>query len=523
MRIVHLLLTLSVSLSAQEFRANITGIVQDPSGAPVAGAKITVKDLDRNLTITTETNEVGAEGVAREAFTRDRNNWQPRAGVAWQFRPRWVMRGGYGLYYLGQNAFGPETGFSRPTALIASTDNNLTPAVSLSDPFPRSLFPSGLLVPIGSSQGLATDLGLAVSAQFLNRPLPYSHQFSFGLQRVLPNQWLVDASYVGNLTRKLPVNASLNFVPTSALTALPVGDRPGNFNAQVTNPLAGLLPGSAFNGATVPRQQLLFAYPQYSQVGLQALPVGGQSYHSLQMKATRRYANGIAAQVSYTWQKTLERVTLLNSQDVLLNNFTGIQPEQRLVEFDTPHAFSAVATYELPFGTGKKIAGHLPKWANALVGGWNVSAQYMFRSGTPLEFPNAAPLANRSAALSPAERDERAVKAGRSEFNPFFDKWFDTTLFPRQAQAPFTLRDFPTRFPDVRSPHLASWEMSGYKQFAIRERVRIQVRADFQNALDYAYFGRLVTANVTDSRFGQLNPAQDNQPRTAVLVLKVLF
>ncbi len=465
----------------------------------------------------------GAEGVAREAFTRDRNNWQPRAGVAWQFRPLWVMRGGYGLYYLGQNAFGPETGFSRPTALIASTDNNLTPAVSLSDPFPRSLFPSGLLVPIGSSQGLATNLGLAVSAQSLNRPLPYSHQFSFGLQRVLPNQWLVDASYVGNLTRKLPVNANLNFIPTSALTALPVGDRPGNFNAQVTNPLAGLLPGSAFNGATVPRQQLLFAYPQYSQVGLQALPVGGQSYHSLQMKATRRYANGIAAQVSYTWQKTLERVTLLNNQDVLLNNFAGIRPEQRLVEFDTPHAFSAVATYELPFGTGKKMAGHLPKWANAIVGGWNVSAQYMFRSGTPLEFPNAAPLANRSAALSPAERDERAVKAGRSEFNPFFDKWFDTTLFPRQAQAPFTLRDFPTRFPDVRSPHLASWEMSGYKQFAIRERVRIQVRADFQNALDYAYFGRLVTANVTDSRFGQLNPDQDNQPRTAVLVLKVLF
>lgn len=40
---------------------------------------------------------------------------------------------------------------------------------------------------------------------------------------------------------------------------------------------------------------------------------------------------------------------------------------------------------------------------------------------------------------------------------------------------------------------------------------------------NYAYFGRLATANVTDSRFGQLNPEQDNQPRTAVLVLKVLF
>lgn len=465
----------------------------------------------------------GSDGAAREAFNRDRNNWQPRVGVAWQFRPLWVMRGGYGLYYLGQNGIGPDTGFSQPTNLVASTDNNLTPAVSLSDPFPRTLFPSGLLQPIGSSQGLATNLGLAVAAQNLNRPLPYSHQFSFGFQRVLPQQWLADVSYAGNLTRKLPVTGGLNFLPTTSLNSLPVAERAAFFNAPVANPLQGLLPGSAFNGATVPRQQLLVAYPQYSQVSLQNLPIGGQSNHSLQMKGTRRYANGLAAQVSYTWQKTLERVTLLNAQDVLLNDLNSSRPEQRLVEFDTPHTFSAVATYELPFGRTKKLLGGLPKWADAIIGGWNISAQYVYRSGSPLEFPNAAPLTNRSAALTSAERDERAVRGGGTKFNPFFDKWFDTTLFPRQAQAPFTLRDFPTRFPDVRSPHLASWELSGYKQFAIKERVRIQVRTDFQNALNYAYFGRLIATSVTDSRFGQLNPAQDNQPRIAVLVLKILF
>jgi len=465
----------------------------------------------------------GNKGESREAFNRDQNNWQPRIGVAWQFRPLWVMRGGYGLYYLGQNALGPDTGFSQPTNLIASTDNNLTPAVTLSDPFPRSQFPSGLLQPIGSSQGLATNLGLGVAAQNLNRPLPYSHQFSFGLQRVLPNQWLVDASYAANLTRKLPVGAGLNYIPAATLTSLPVAERAAFFNAQVNNPLRGLLPGSAFNGATVPRQQLLFAYPQYANVNLQSLPIGGQSYHSLQTKATRRYANGLAAQLSYTWSKTLERVTILNNQDVLLGDLNATRPDQRLVEFDTPHTFSAVATYELPFGRNKKLLGGLPKWADAIVGGWNLSAQYMYRSGSPLEFPNAAPLTNRSAALTNAQRDENAVKGGGTKFNPFFDKWFDTTLFPRQAQAPFTLRDFPTRFPDVRSPFLQSWELSGYKQFTIRERVRIQVRADFQNAFNYTYFGRLIATSVTDSRFGQLNPAQDNQPRTVVLVMKVLF
>ena len=47
-------------------------------------------------------------------------------------------------------------GFSRSTPIVASLDNGLTPAVTLSDPFPASIYPAGLLQPIGNSQGLAS-------------------------------------------------------------------------------------------------------------------------------------------------------------------------------------------------------------------------------------------------------------------------------------------------------------------------------------------------------------------------------
>lgn len=97
------------------------------------------------------------------------------------------------------------------------------------------------------------------------------------------------------------------------------------------------------------------------------------------------------------------------------------------------------------------------------------------------------------------------------------------TLFTRQAQAPFTLRDFPTRFSDVRSRHLESWEISAYKEFRFFDKVRWQIRADFQNDLNYAHFARQASNNVTDPRFGQLNPAQNNQTRQVVLVMKILF
>jgi len=465
----------------------------------------------------------GTSGAAREAFLRDRNNWQPRAGVAWQFLPNWVLRAGYGLSYLGQNAAGPDTGFSQPTAVIASTDNNLTPASFINDPFPRNLFPTGLLQPIGSSRGLSTNLGLAVAAQFLDRPLPYSQQFSFGLQRTLFNSWLVDTSYSGNLTQKLPVSLAQNFIPGNELTRLPVAERPAYFNAQLPNPLRGLLPGTGLNGNTLPRSTLLNAFPHFSQVTITNVPIGSQSYHSLQVRASRRYANGLAAQASYTFSKTLERFNLLNSQDTDLGNLLNTRLEQRLQQWDIPHTFTGLVSYELPFGKGKALLSGVNGVGNAIIGGWNLNVQYIVRSGVPFDFPNAAPLEARSAVLSKEQRDERARALGRDKFNPFFDKYYDVTLFPRTAQAPFTLRDFPTRFPDVRSPFLQSWEISAYKEFRIRERLRWQIRADFQNAFDYAYFGQQVSNNVADPRFGQLNPAQNNATRQTVLVMKILF
>jgi hypothetical protein len=457
----------------------------------------------------------------REAFQRDKNNFQPRIGVAYEFREKWVLRAGYGLTYLGQHAVGSAGGFSRPTPLIASTDNGLTPAVSLNDPFPTSLYPNGLLKPIGNSLGLATDLGQSITAQFLDRPLPYSHQFSVGLQRELPGGWLVDASYVGNITRKLPVTLNQNFIPQNILNSLPVAERAAYFNAQVANPMAGLLPNSGLNGATIARQQLLFAFPQYSQVAITDVPIGSQRYDSFQTKLTRRFSKGLATQVAYTVAKTLEQVSVLNLQDINLSNLLDTRLEKRLYQFDVPQKFAAVVSYELPFGKGKRFGDHFHPVLNGVAGNWNLNVQYVRQSGFPFDFPNAAPKEARSAKLSDDQRDERAKANGR--FDPSVDKWYDTTLFPTTSLSPFALRTFPTRFPDVRSPALNTWEISVFKDFVIKERIRWQIRGDFMNAFNFPYFGALQSSNVTDSRFGQLRADITNEPRRIAIVMKVVF
>lgn len=465
----------------------------------------------------------GGDGDARRAFLSDTNNFQPRIGIAYQFQSKWVLRAGYGLSYLGQAANGPATGYDRQTPLIASTDGNLTPAVTLSDPFPSTLFPTGLLQPIGNSQGLGTNLGQGITAQFLDRPLPYSHQYHVSIQRELPGNWLVDVAYVGNLTRKLPVGLAINDLSREVLTSLPVAERASYFNASVPNPMAGLLPGSGINGSSVPRRQLLLPFPHFSGITIGDVPIGRQRYDSLQISGTRRFSRGLAAQVNYAVSKAIEQMSTLNNQDVRLDDLLATSLEKRLTEFDLPQKLAVVASYELPFGHGKVFGNNLHALANGFIGNWNLNVEWVLQSGFPYQFPNAAPLEKRSAKLTNDQRNERARAAGRPRFDALFDKWFDTTLFPTRAQAPFTLRDFPTRFPDVRTQRLQSWEISMSKEIPIRERVRLQVRADFQNAFNHPIHNRLRSADVTSSFFGNLNPDQRNEARKVVGVMKLLF
>ena len=461
----------------------------------------------------------------RYAFEPKRANWQPRVGVAYRMFDNLVFRGGYGLSYLGQSSNGQSYGYSRTTPLVSSTDGDLTPAVSLSDPYPTNLFSGGqLLDPIGNSQGLATNLGQSISAQYLDRPLPYAHQYSAGFQYSF-GSWVADASYVGNLTRRLPVSLNQNFIPTEVLNSIPVDQRQAYFTAQVPNPMAGLLPGTGINGATTQRAQLLYAYPQYSQVTITDVPAGSQRYDSAQFKLVRRMSSGLTVTVAYTIAKTLEQAAALNAQDVQLNDLPSTPLEKRLIQYDVPRQFSVIGSYDLPFGKGRQFLSGMNRWANGALGGWTVSGVWMSHSGFPLQFPNAAPLVGTSANFSDAQRDALAQQKGRTQYDISEDTWFDTSLFPKTARNPYVLQTYPTRFPDVRTKPLNVADVSIYKEFRMNERVRLQVRADAHNVGNFPWFGNLDSngANVTSSKFGFLRADMGNEVRVIVGVMKLVF
>ncbi len=457
----------------------------------------------------------GTSGEARQAFDRDRNNIQPRIGAAFKLTDKTVLRGGYGLVYLGQNAVGASTGFSRSTGVIASADGGLTPRVTLGNPFPE-----GLLQPVGNSLGTSTNLGLGASFQYMDRPLPYSHQYSFGFQRELPWNIVADVSYVGNQTRKLPVTADLNALPVSEL-----GKASTYYTERVNNPMAGLLPDNgAKNGATIPRQDLLMPYPQYTGVSASNVPIGKQRYDAMQSSLTKRFSSGVTFRINYTIAKSLEQVSFLNAQDFNLTDIQASKLEKRLVDYDAPQHFAVLGSMDLPFGRHKKWGSNMHPIANFFLGGWNIAGNYNRRSGLPLAFPNAAPVRAGSAKLSGAQRDELAAKYGQKYWDVSYVPFFDVSLFPKVAgPAPFTLRDFPTRFPDVRSFGLNNLDLTLAKSWSIGERVRMHFRAETMNTFNTVYFKSLTGTNVTSSNFGFLNQDPTVDPRMTVMVLRMTF
>ncbi len=460
-------------------------------------------------------------GQSRGSYNPDMNNFAPRIGLAYRLGSKWVLRGGYGLYYLAMWYPGNNQGFSQRTNATISTDG-LTPAVNLTNPF--VLQPGGqLLSGIGNSEGAASFLGQSPSGVYQDTRAPYSQQFSFDIQRELPGNLLFEAGYIGNQTSKLPVNnVGLNYLPASEMarrTSSGAIDT-AYYTAQIPNPMAGLIPrNAALNGATIQRQLTLYGFPQLgSSSVLSYIPMGKQRYDSAQFKLTRRFSQGLTFLASYTIAKTLEQMQLLNAQDFNLSDPGSTklvkQSYSSSAQVDIPQKFNIAGVYELPFGKGKPVASDVSGVVNQFIGGWELNFNITYMKGWCYPYPNNAQTVPGSAKLS----------------DPTIAKWFDTSKWIDPAtgklvtaQPSYTFRTYPYYFSDVRNPAYKNWDVSMTKYFPIYERMKLQFRFEAVNAFNHPWFTGLAPGgtDVTNAVFGRLNPVQNNLPRFLKLGLNL--
>jgi hypothetical protein len=97
----------------------------------------------------------GVNGRPRNAADTYMKAVQPRIGLAYQVGAKVVLRGGWGRYYLNpSNNYIQSSGFNTSTPLVTSNDGGRTPISNLI----ANPFPSGLLLPAGSSLGPSPSL-----------------------------------------------------------------------------------------------------------------------------------------------------------------------------------------------------------------------------------------------------------------------------------------------------------------------------------------------------------------------------
>jgi hypothetical protein len=248
-------------------------------------------------------------------------------------------------------------------------------------------------------------------------------------------------------------------------------------------------------------------------------PGAGSSFHALYIKYNKRFSNGLTILSSYQFSKAIDDASenqgwIINEQFRDVNNR---RLDRSISAHDVPQSFAASLIYELPFGKGKQFGANMPKAADLIVGGWDITSTFRFASGLPLRLvaPNA--LATYGFSIQNARVDD-LKNLNVSERIP--TRWFNTAA--ATAPAPFTLGNAPRFTPNLRADGTHHADVSLGKTFQLFEQVKMQFRGEAYNISNTPQFSPPgLTVGAAD--FGQVNGTRFNDRRTIQLGLKILF
>jgi hypothetical protein len=440
-----------------------------------------------------------------------------------------VFRGGFGVYqgFLGErrgDVFQP--GYSQTTVQTLTTGPNGAPLPFLIS----NTFPGGITEPSGNSLGRQTALGQTVTFFNQDPGVAKLYRFSFGVQRELFGGWFMEATYLGNRGRNIEITRNLNAVPNKFLnldnsrTAAQQANNT-NLGGTVRSPFCNNVTGSTCTsgalytgaGGTISRRTLLTPFPEFGAINTTNND-GETWYNSAQFTLDKRFSKGYGLQFAYTFSKWIQATEYLNAGDA--------RPSKVRSDQDVPHRFSMSYFYELPFGRGQYIGKDVSKWANAVIGGWQIEGTYTYQSGAPVTFANDAFYLGGQIALP---KGEQAL-----------NKWFNTAAFVSVVGGNPTcggfatanancatpvdhLRTLPLRFGDVRIDAINNMDIGLRKDVQIREGMKFQFRVEFINALNHPLFPAPVV-NPGSATFGQIQASnQNNYARRAQLMAKFIF
>ena len=392
----------------------------------------------------------------------------PRVGVAYRLSSKTVIRTGGGIFFIPATVQFPEGPYGNVVnylthVMVGTVNNNATPQNTLSDPYPGRL---------PGSAGTQPDLPEGAARREQSRPVALRR---LRLHRAVELLGAASAD-VRAWRWKPPTPAFAACIcprADSSSTRLPQQylSMGAALNTQVDNPLYGLIQNGPFSQPKVQQGLLLMPFPQYTSLPDPGGYRGNSIYHSLQVKAEKRFSAGGSLLAAYTFSKVISDVETLTTWLDSANGVSGIQnwndfrSERALSSFDSRQRLTVSYVVDLPFGKGKRLLSGAHGIGDRLVSGWGINGVSTFQQGFPLGFtatPNQ--LSGFNYGLRPnvvAGCD--AVKSGAAQDR--LNQWFNTVLLHRAGRLHTGQR---------RQKRRAS-ERTGHQQFQLRA---LQTNAD---------------------------------------------
>jgi len=517
----------------------------------------------------------GQDGLPRRQRYTDYTNGAPRLGFAYRVNDKTVVRGGIGVYYQSDTNNGNnQTGFSLQTVYQSGFTSGQYPSACFNDitglnnnqclngapTGPYSLvnpFPKGLATAAGPAAGALANLGQSVGGSnqnILHYKIPRTYQYTFGIQRQLPGQIVLDVSYAGNNNRYNTTGNGSDMGHIPDLQGIQnqqlVMQDPTFFTRALPSPFFGVpgIPLTSGIGSSTTRtaDQLMNQGAYALWGGYTANDIAARIFRSdaLQVSVQKRMGSessisgALQFALSYTFSKQLFWDCCITGNGWLNNTGTVLKLDQTgttgtLATYpiksakdlfywqpdsaNKPQEIGFSGIWDLPIGKGRRFANGINGAGDKILSGWTIPFTVSYISGSFVGLPNAVNYCgDYTHYIDPAT----GRPTGQTE-----DHWFNNnpacyTAFPANSIA----SQLPPRFSgNVENPASPQFNIALEKNTTFHERYRLQFRAESFNIANSPIRPGPGSTTFNNANFGLIPKSQQNFPRLIELAMKLYF
>ena len=401
-------------------------------------------------------------GLTTDLFSylgQDTNNVAPRLGFAYQFLPRSVVRGAFGIYY----------NLLAPTSLQNTAWTNIPfegtesfnqpagpPAITMNAPF--------------ASTGGAFSANPSVNAQ-APTVTPYTESYNLTLEHEIGRGLALRVGYVGQ------------------------------HNVKQTNTAPDINLPSPAPGPVQPRRLV----QPWSTISLQNDPIFHSSMNSLQVGVHKQYGTGLTLNAEYQYIRVL-------GTEVFENPAT-VGDSYGNISSTTPQAVQVSYSYQLPFGKGRWLFADAGNLASKLISGWQLSGITAYQGGQPFSVSYTSSLQG-----DVSSRADRVLGEPLYPTKKTRAEWFNPAAFTLPPHYTYGTSGYNLLW----GPRYQDWDMSLVKNTVWRERLNLQLRMDAFNAFNHPNLSTPNATLTNPANFGEIT-STTGENRTVEFAAKFSF